>query len=222
MSQHLDKEQLFWEAMTALRDAIETGVIDVKEDMPRFYRYLSEQITSELADDLETIKNRYAKQGSDLINEKLKANLASDRQAFYSLSKQYHDLEHDIMKLERELEALNEQQKTLKINDWVMKSLILIGFVIMGLTSLGVLVALTNLFGGVALKELWSQVYLGSFSLENPTWQGVITIVIKLLGSAMLFALGVVLVNSPWLVFTWLLAKLPYKYRKPFDISQYR
>lgn len=50
----------------------------------------------------------------------------------------------------------------------------------------------------------------------------VLDILIKLILSGFLFVFGALLVFSPWFAFNWLLTKLPYKYRKPFDISQYR
>lgn len=222
MTQHIDKDALFWQAMTALKEGIEDGYIDIEATMPDFYQAILAETEGKVRGLLNDISSQYAKQGADFINQRLKSNLEADSQEFQSLSRQYQGLQQSIVQAEKRLEAFSQQQKAFKINDWVLKATVFVGFAMISLASIGILVTLTNLFGGVTLKNLWSQVYLGSFSLQDPTWQGAITVIIKLLLSALLLLLGSFVVFSPWLVFSWLLAKLPYKFRKPFDIEKYR
>lgn len=223
MTQGIDKETMFWQAMTALKDAIETGQIDIKNDMPDLYQAISRDTRDNLRQELDSISSHYAQQGSDFINEKLKNNLKADKEQYQSLAKQFNDLQWGIKVAEKRLESLSQRQKNLKVNDWVLEGVISVGFVMISLSSLGILATLLNLFGGVAFKELWSQVFLGSFSMQAPTWGGAITIIIiKLLVSAIFLLIGCILVFSPWFVFNWLLAKTPYKFRKSLALGEYR
>lgn len=222
MTQKLDQEQLFWEAMTALQKAIKQGVIVVEDDMPLFYRAISRDTEQQIRTEMNAISEQYAKQGADFINERLRKHLAKDTVNYTELSKSYLLFRHRFEKLEQGLEELDKAQSALKLNDWVLKSLVFVGFSLISLSSLGILIALVNLLGGPVLTRLWSEVFLGSLDLNAISWQGLVSVIIKLLGSALLGLLGGALIFAPWVVFNWLLAKLPYKYRKPFDLDQWR
>lgn len=221
MTQEIDKEVVFWQAMTALQEAITEGYIDVKRDMPDLYNAISQDVESNLRSELDIIRNQYAKQGSDFINRTMQENLNDDKQAYKQLFEEFSTLEWAITHLETRLECISDEQSYFKVKDWGIKVIIAIGFVMVSLSSLAILATLINLFAGATIKEVWSQVYLGAFSLEQPTWQGALSVIIKLLVSLLLLAIGALFVISPWFAFTWLLAKLPHRFRKSFGIDRY-
>lgn len=222
MTKNIDRSKLFWEAMQTLQLLIEDGVIDIEKDMPSFYEALTSETERRLKGRLEEINQEYANVGAKHINSKIRAIIASDERVYNELAVKYQNLEQAIKKAEKRLIVLQSQEQVLLNREEILKPILAFGFILMAIASVGVLVGFMNLFWGASLTNIWTEVYLGRFNWGLTELGAVLDILIKLILSGFLFVFGALLVFSPWFVFNWLLNKLPYKYRKPFDISKYR
>lgn len=222
MTQKIDREKLFWEAMQTLQLLIEDGVIDIEKAMPSFYQALANETEQRLKGQLQEINEEYANIGSKYINGKIRSMIASDERVYNELAAKYQDLEQAIKRSEKRLIWLQNQEQVLLNRKEILNPILFFGFVLISVSSFMVLIGFTNLFLGASLTSIWSEVYLGRFNWNQPSLGAVLSILIKIILSVLLFIFGALLVFTPWLAFNWFLTKLPYQYRKPFDISKHR
>ncbi|MFZ2484138.1 MAG: hypothetical protein WAW70_08485 [Streptococcus parauberis] len=210
MTEEINQETLFWEAIEAMKNAIELGELNLDKDMPLFQESITDNVQQKLKNNLDTISQNYSKQASEIINQKIKEDIARDNDAVNENAKNINKVLRGIEEVNSRMNRIEHEQKKIKVNDWGMKLIIAVGFISVSLASISILVMTLNILTSVGLKAIWDIPMLGTTKANISSWQGIISLIAKILLSVGFLGVGTYLVSCPYQIFQLVLSKMPF------------